>query len=110
MRLDSGRFGTPSFRDAIYGPFQKKDPEEDFVLMKSDGYPVYHLANVIDDHLMNITHVIRGEVSLLRGSTPKAIAYNYPGMAHLYTQAPGPLQGFRLGTPYFCSSGSSCER
>ena len=38
--------------------------EEDFVLMKTDGYPTYHLANVVDDHLMNITHVIRGEVSV----------------------------------------------
>ncbi|CAJ0550677.1 Ff.00g106070.m01.CDS01 [Fusarium sp. VM40] len=87
VRLDSGRFGTPSFRDAIYGPFQKKDPEEDFVLMKSDGYPVYHLANVIDDHLMNITHVIRGEEWLI--STPKHLAlykafgWEPPTFAHL---------------------------
>lgn len=65
VRLDSGRFGTPGFKDAIYGPFQKKEPEEDFVLMKTDGYPTYHLANVVDDHLMKITHVIRGEVSVL---------------------------------------------
>lgn len=62
VRLNSGLFGTPKFKDAIYGPFQKKEPEEDFVLMKTDGYPTYHLANVVDDHLMKITHVIRGEV------------------------------------------------
>jgi hypothetical protein len=80
------------------------------VLMKSDGFPVYHLANVIDDHLMNITHVIRGEVDILKSPTPEAIAYNYLGMAYLYTQAPGPLQGLPVGTPYFCSSGSSRER
>lgn len=36
--------------------------------MKTDGYPTYHLANVVDDHLMKITHVIRGEVSLFRYS------------------------------------------
>ncbi|CAF4168545.1 unnamed protein product, partial [Rotaria sordida] len=34
--------------------------EGDFILLKADGYPTYHLANVIDDHLMNITHVLRG--------------------------------------------------
>jgi glutamyl-tRNA synthetase len=35
---------------------------DDSVLMKSDGFPTYHLANVVDDHLMGITHVIRGQV------------------------------------------------
>lgn len=62
VRLDSGKFGNPKFTDATYGPFQKKDGEEDFVLVKTDGYPTYHFANVVDDHLMKITHVIRGEV------------------------------------------------
>lgn len=38
-------------------------PLEDFVLRKSDGLPTYHFANVIDDHEMGITHVLRGEVS-----------------------------------------------
>ncbi|UPL03864.1 hypothetical protein LCI18_014798 [Fusarium solani-melongenae] len=87
VRLDSGRFGTPAFKDAIYGPFQKKEPEEDFVLMKTDGYPTYHLANVVDDHLMKITHVIRGEEWLI--STPKHLAlyeafgWKPPTFAHL---------------------------
>ncbi|KAI5457723.1 hypothetical protein BGZ63DRAFT_493831 [Mariannaea sp. PMI_226] len=87
VRLDSGRFGTPKFKDAIYGPFQKKEPEEDFVLMKTDGYPTYHLANVVDDHLMKITHVIRGEEWLI--STPKHLAlyeafgWQAPIFAHL---------------------------
>ncbi|RSL46906.1 hypothetical protein CEP54_013643 [Fusarium duplospermum] len=87
VRLDSGRFGTPGFKDAIYGPFQKKEPEEDFVLMKTDGYPTYHLANVVDDHLMKITHVIRGEEWLI--STPKHLAlyeafgWKPPTFAHL---------------------------
>lgn len=45
---------------------------DDFVIMKSDGLPTYHFANVVDDHLMNITHVIRGEEWIT--STPKHIA------------------------------------
>ena len=60
---------------------------DDQVLIKSDGFPTYHLANVVDDHLMEITHVIRGEEWL--SSTPKhIILYNYfgwekPVFAHL---------------------------
>ncbi|QPC71494.1 hypothetical protein HYE68_002246 [Fusarium pseudograminearum] len=87
VRLNSGFFGMPKFKDAIYGPFQKKEPEEDFVLMKTDGFPTYHLANVVDDHLMKITHVIRGEEWLI--STPKHLAlyeafgWEPPTFAHL---------------------------
>ncbi len=60
---------------------------DDQVLIKSDGYPTYHLANVVDDHLMKITHVIRGEEWL--PSTPKhvllydAFAWERPVFAHL---------------------------
>src|SRR3989338_5805854 len=60
---------------------------DDQVLMKSDGYPTYHLANVVDDHLMEITHVIRGEEWL--PSTPKhillyeAFGWKAPAFAHL---------------------------
>jgi glutamyl-tRNA synthetase len=60
---------------------------DDQVLLKSDGYPTYHLANVIDDHLMKITHVIRGEEWL--PSTPKHVllykffGWNLPQFAHL---------------------------
>jgi glutamyl-tRNA synthetase len=60
---------------------------DDQVLIKSDGYPTYHLANVVDDHLMKITHVIRGEEWL--SSTPKHIllydffGWNRPVFAHL---------------------------
>jgi glutamyl-tRNA synthetase len=60
---------------------------DDQVLMKSDGYPTYHLANVVDDHLMGITHVIRGEEWL--SSTPKHIllyqffGWELPVFAHL---------------------------
>ncbi|KJZ76231.1 hypothetical protein HIM_04313 [Hirsutella minnesotensis 3608] len=87
VRFRGDVFGSPKFRDAIYGPFQKKNPEEDFVLLKTDGFPTYHLANVVDDHLMQITHVIRGEEWLI--STPKHIAlyeafgWKPPTFAHL---------------------------
>ncbi|KAG7390354.1 Glutamyl-tRNA synthetase [Phytophthora pseudosyringae] len=60
---------------------------DDQVLMKSDGYPTYHLANVVDDHAMHISHVIRGEEWL--PSTPKhvilykALGYEPPTWAHL---------------------------
>ncbi len=66
--------------------FVGKDVDE-FVILKSDGYPTYHLANVIDDHLMEITHVIRGEEWI--SSTPKHIylyrvfGWDRPHFAHL---------------------------
>lgn len=87
VRFRSDKFGRPKTRDAIYGPFQKKDGEEDFILIKSDGFPTYHFANVVDDHLMKITHVIRGEEWLI--STPKHVAlyeafgWTAPTFAHL---------------------------
>jgi glutamyl-tRNA synthetase len=61
--------------------------QEDFVILKSDGFPTYHLANVVDDHLMDITHVIRGEEWI--SSTPKHIylyesfGWEMPQFAHL---------------------------
>ncbi|KAJ3941397.1 Glutamate--tRNA ligase mitochondrial [Colletotrichum fioriniae] len=64
--------GRPSFVDKVYGNYQKNEDEDDFILIKSDGYPTYHFANVVDDHLMEITHVIRGAEWLI--STPKHIA------------------------------------
>ncbi|KAG7854621.1 hypothetical protein KL939_004894 [Ogataea angusta] len=69
----------PGFNDLLHGkinwqpqvnPFDKRF--EDPVLLKSDGLPTYHFANVVDDHLMKITHVVRGEEWL--ASTPKHIA------------------------------------
>ena len=60
---------------------------DDFILLKSDGYPTYHLANVVDDHLMEITHVLRAEEWL--PSTPRhlqlytALGYDPPFFAHL---------------------------
>ena len=66
--------------------FAGKDVDE-FVILKSDGYPTYHLANIVDDHLMEITHVIRGEEWI--SSTPKhlylyeSFGWKAPKFAHL---------------------------
>lgn len=65
----------------------KTDVIEDFVILKSDGFPTYHLANVVDDHLMDISHVIRGGEWI--SSTPKhillyvAFGWQPPVFAHL---------------------------
>ena len=62
--------GTTTFRDAIYGEITVENSElDDMILIKSDGFPTYNFANVVDDHLMQITHVVRGNEYL--SSTPK---------------------------------------
>lgn len=62
--------GTTTFKDEIYGEITVDNSElDDMILIKSDGYPTYNFANVIDDHLMEITHVVRGNEYL--SSTPK---------------------------------------
>lgn len=62
--------GTTTFKDEIYGEITVENSElDDMILIKSDGYPTYNFANVIDDHLMEITHVVRGNEYL--SSTPK---------------------------------------
>ncbi len=62
--------GTTTFRDDIYGDITVDNSElDDMVLIKSDGYPTYNFANVVDDHLMGITHVVRGNEYL--SSSPK---------------------------------------
>ncbi len=62
--------GNTSFYDEIYGKITVDNASlDDNILLKSDGYPTYNFANVIDDHLMNITHIIRGSEYL--SSTPK---------------------------------------
>jgi glutamyl-tRNA synthetase len=80
--------GGTIIRDIIRGEVTViNDNLDDQILLKSDGYPTYHLANVVDDHLMKITHIIRGEEWLL--STPKHIilykylGWNVPEFAHL---------------------------
>ncbi len=62
--------GTTTFTDAVYGTITVENAElDDMILIKSDGFPTYNFANVIDDHLMKITHVVRGNEYL--SSTPK---------------------------------------
>ena len=62
--------GTTSFSDVVYGDISVENTElDDQILMKADGYPTYNFANVVDDHLMEITHVVRGAEYL--SSTPK---------------------------------------
>ena len=87
------RFKTPlegqtSFNDLIKGEVTFNNSTlDDFVLLKSDGYPTYHLANIVDDHLMQISHVLRADEWL--SSTPRhillysALGYEPPLFAHL---------------------------
>lgn len=80
--------GSTTFSDVVYGSITIENKElEDQVLLKSDGYPTYNFANVVDDHLMQITHVVRGCEYLT--STPKyillyeAFGWEVPTYVHL---------------------------
>ncbi len=98
QRLDSGeayvvRFKTPinkslQLKDEVRGYIEvSSDVLDDKVLFKSDGLPTYHLANIVDDHLMKITHVIRGEEWLpslpLHILLYEAFGWEAPKFAHL---------------------------
>ena len=89
LRIPDKESGTTSFFDDLRGkevPFANRQID-DQVLVKTDGFPTYHLANVVDDHLMGITHVIRGEEWIT--STPKhvllyrAFGWEPPRFIHL---------------------------
>lgn len=70
IRQNNPREGKTTFHDDIYGDITVDNAElDDMVLIKSDGYPTYNFANVVDDHLMGITHVVRGNEYL--SSSPK---------------------------------------
>ena len=70
IRQNNPKEGTTTFHDEIYGDITVENSElDDMVLIKSDGYPTYNFANVVDDHLMGITHVVRGNEYL--SSSPK---------------------------------------
>ncbi|MBQ1639863.1 MAG: glutamate--tRNA ligase, partial [Lachnospiraceae bacterium] len=70
IRQNNPRTGTTTFSDEIYGDITVDNAElDDMILIKSDGYPTYNFANVVDDHLMGITHVVRGNEYL--SSSPK---------------------------------------
>lgn len=80
--------GKTTFTDVIYGDISVDNTElDDMVLMKSDGYPTYNFANVVDDHLMGITHVVRGNEYL--SSSPKynrlytAFGWEVPTYVHV---------------------------
>ncbi len=70
IRQNNPKEGTTTFHDDIYGDISVDNAElDDMVLIKSDGFPTYNFANVVDDHLMGITHVVRGNEYL--SSSPK---------------------------------------
>ena len=70
IRQNNPTEGTTTFHDEIYGDISIDNSElDDMILIKSDGYPTYNFANVVDDHLMGITHVVRGNEYL--SSSPK---------------------------------------
>ena len=88
IRLKVPRERIIEFNDLVRGKISiNTNTVDDQILMKSDGFPTYHLANIIDDHEMQITHVIRGEEWL--PSTPKhillyeAFGWTAPEFAHL---------------------------
>ncbi|NBO70478.1 MAG: glutamate--tRNA ligase [Bacteroidetes bacterium] len=88
IRLKVPVSGDIRFNDIVRGEVIVNARDvDDQILLKSDGFPTYHLANVVDDHLMEITHVIRGEEWL--PSTPKhvllyqAFSWDMPRFAHL---------------------------
>jgi glutamyl-tRNA synthetase len=88
VRFKAPLSGQTRFSDIIWGEVVFENTTlDDLVLLKSDGFPTYHLANVVDDHEMKITHVIRAEEWL--SSTPRhvllydALGYEPPNFAHL---------------------------
>ncbi len=88
IRFKSPTEGQTTFLDLIRGEITFENSTlDDFVLLKSDGYPTYHLANIVDDHEMNITHVLRADEWV--SSTPRhtllyqAVGWQPPYFAHL---------------------------
>lgn len=70
IRQNNPRSGKTVFHDELYGDVEVENSElDDMVLIKSDGFPTYNFANVVDDHLMRISHVVRGNEYL--SSSPK---------------------------------------
>ncbi|MBE5883195.1 MAG: glutamate--tRNA ligase [Lachnospiraceae bacterium] len=88
IRQNNPMEGTTTFHDELYGDITVNNSElDDMILIKSDGYPTYNFANVVDDHTMNITHVVRGNEYL--SSSPKyvrlyeAFGWEVPVYIHL---------------------------
>ncbi|KAK9423893.1 putative glutamate--tRNA ligase [Seiridium unicorne] len=84
--------GRPEARDLVYGRYSRPEREDDFIIIKRDRFPTYHFANVIDDHAMGITHVVRGAEWLV--STPRHVM--------LY-------DAFKWATPTFAHVGLLCN-
>ena len=88
IRMNMPTEGTTTFTDELYGEITVENSElDDMILIKSDGYPTYNFANVIDDHLQEITHVVRGNEYI--SSSPKyqrlydAFGWEAPKYVHL---------------------------
>ena len=88
IRQNNPKEGTTTFTDDSYGEITVENSElDDMILIKSDGFPTYNFANVIDDHLMEITHVVRGNEYI--SSSPKyqrlydAFGWESPKYIHL---------------------------
>lgn len=88
IRFRTPRDGSTDFRDKVFGPISTPNSEQaDFVLMRSDGFPLYNFAAVVDDHLMDISLVARGRDHI--GNTPqqvllyRAFGWDSPEFAHL---------------------------
>ena len=88
IRQNNPTEGSTTFHDELYGDITVENAElDDMILIKTDGYPTYNFANVVDDHTMNITHVVRGNEYL--SSSPKyqrlydAFGWESPVYIHL---------------------------
>ena len=84
IRQNNPKEGTTTFHDEIYGDITVDNAElDDMVLIKSDGYPTYNFANVVDDHLMKITHVVRGNEYLSSSPSLRRIRLESSGICTL---------------------------
>jgi glutamyl-tRNA synthetase len=88
IRFRTPREGSTDFKDKVFGPISTPNSEQaDFVVMRSDGFPLYNFSNVVDDHLMDISLVARGREHI--GNTPqqillyRALGWEPPEFAHL---------------------------
>ncbi len=100
IRLKVPRKGVTKFHDVVRGDIEVENKIiDDQVLLKSDGFPTYHLANVVDDHLMEISHIIRGEEWL--SSVPKHIilynAFGWEPPVYAHTPLLRGKDGSKLG-------------
>ncbi len=88
IRLKMPLEGHTTFHDLIRGDITvENSTQDDVVLLKSDGYPTYHLANVVDDHLMRISHILRADEWIATAPRHvqlyKAFGWQMPAIAHL---------------------------